>query len=286
MTMPFAAAMLLLATSISPPGADGRLVAAQRDERADLVPVELFTVGVDPRSATPIVLLREPTSGDVVPIWVGDAEARAIALALHGIDVPRPMTHDLMVNLLAELKATVEEVLVHGLDGSTYLGTVRLRLAGEDTLRDVDSRPSDALALALRTGARIRVARAILESSPEFDFIAPAGPEQVVQLLGVTVVSPTPAQRRQYAVGDRMGVLVTQVAGRAQEQGLRPGDLIVEANGRMLREPMDFLERVRATPAGAPVRLVVIRSGAEHEIELPLPDSPPAPDTADERFKV
>jgi bifunctional DNase/RNase len=273
-TWPVVAALLL--ASLGQPPAAGTGAAAQKDPR-DFVQVELSTVGVDPRLGTPIVLLRAPESGDVVPIWVGDAEARAIVLALRGVAVPRPMTHDLMASLLETLQATVEEVLVHDLRDSTYLGTVRLKLHGDATPRDVDSRPSDALALALRTGARILVARKILKNTPDFDFVAPEGPDQIVQLLGIAVVAPTPELRREHDLPNRPGVVVTSIAGRARDQGLRRGDLMVSVNGRPIREPMDFFTAVRAAPAGQEIRIIYFRDRTEQEIELP-PDVPaPSP---------
>ncbi len=146
-------------------------------------------------------------------MWVGAMEAQAIALALHGVVLPRPMTHDLMASLISELRAEVEEVVVTDLRNNTYFGIVRLRVAGEKKIRDVDSRPSDALALALRTGAPIRVARKILAMSPEFDFIAPEGPNQVVQALGMTVVIATPSFRKEFSLGDQRGVVVTSAYG-------------------------------------------------------------------------
>jgi bifunctional DNase/RNase len=218
MTLPAAAVLvLLLLTSYF--GA-GEAVSPVSQNRADddLVAVELSTVGIDRLAGSPIVLLRDPQSGDVVPIWVGLAEAQAIARALHGVEVPRPMTHDLMASLLSEARAEVEEVVVQELRGDTYFGIVRLRLAGQKEIRDVDSRPSDALALALRTDAPIRVARSILVAPPDFDFVAPEGPEQVVQALGVTVVSATPALREEFELPDRAGVVVTHASGHARDK--------------------------------------------------------------------
>lgn len=243
----------------------------------DLVAVELSTVGIDRLANAPIVLLRDPDSGRVVPIWVGLAEAQAIALALHGMAVPRPMTHDLMASLLSATGATVEEVVVHDLRENTYFGTVRLRLPGEEQVRDVDSRPSDAMALALRTGAPIRVARRILAAAPQFDFVAPDGPSQVVQVLGITVVAPTTALREEFAIGERTGVAVASVFGRAREEGLRRGDLIVQVNGQAIREPIDFFAAIRAIPAGTLVRIGYWRGGEEHHIELPADLPPEAP---------
>ena len=158
-------------------------------------------------------MLRDPETGGVLPVWIGAMEAQAIAFALHGVILPRPMTHDLMANLISELRAEVEEVVVTDLRRTTPILPRRLRVDGERKIRDVDSRPSDALALALRTGAPIRVARRILAIAPEFDFIAPEGPNQVVQALGLTVVIPTAALRKEFKLAEQRGVVVTSAAG-------------------------------------------------------------------------
>lgn len=250
-------------------------VQAQRAGGSEFVSVELSTVGLDGRTGTPIVLLRDPESGSVLPIWVGPAEAHAIALALHGVIVPRPMTHDLMASLLSTLRAEVDEVVVHDLRNNTYFGTVRLRVDGDKKLRDVDSRPSDALALALRTGAPIRVARKILSAIPEFDFVAPDGPNQIVQALGVTVVVATPALRKEFRLEDRQGVVVTSAFGLARDKGLRRGDLITEVNGKGVTEPVAFLDAVRAARPRSPVRITYWRNGETRVVELPA-DVPPS----------
>jgi uncharacterized protein len=266
------ALVLLLIAQPSPAAPQGRHAAGA----ADLIPVELATVGLDRNSDAPVVLLREPESGQVVPIWVGPAEAQAILLALHGVQMPRPMTHDLMASLLRELRATVEEVVVHELRGNTFFGGVRLRVQGEERVREVDSRPSDALALALRTEAPIRVARSLLMDPPEFDFVAPEDGVQVVHAAGVTVVATTAELRERFGLPDRPGLVVTHVFGRAREAGLRRGDLIVALNGDVVRMPVDFLEVVRATKPGTTVGLTIWRDGREEQVDLRV-DAPPAP---------
>jgi uncharacterized protein len=267
---PLAAAVLLFCL-----GTHYAVVRAQGSGANDTVPVELSTIGLDGRTGTPIVVLRDPASGGVLPVWIGAAEAQAIALALHGVIMPRPMTHDLMASLISELKAEVEEVVVTDLRNNTYFGMVRLRVAGDRKIRDVDSRPSDALALALRTGAPIRVVRRILAMAPEFEFIAPEGPNQVVQALGMTVVIATPSLRKEFKLGDQRGVVVTSAFGGARDKGLRRGDLITEVNGKAIVEPATFFEAVRAVPPRGQVRITYWRSGETRRIEIPA-DVPPA----------
>lgn len=249
--------------------------APVRAQIPNAVPVELSTIGIDGRTGTPIVVLRDPETGGVLPVWIGAMEAQAIAFALHGVIMPRPMTHDLMANLISELRAEVEEVVVTDLRLNTYFAIVRLRVDGERKIRDVDSRPSDALALALRTGAPIRVARRILAIAPEFDFIAPEGPNQVVQALGMTVVIPTAALRKEFKLADQRGVVVTSAAGAVRDKGVRRGDLVTDVNGKPIADPAAFFAAVRAVPPKGQVRVTYSRDGKTHTIEVPA-DVPPA----------
>jgi uncharacterized protein len=231
-----------------------------------MVPVELATVGMDPAQHSPVVLLREQVSGKIVPIWVGIPEAQAILTIMLGLEMPRPMTHDLLTTVIEELGATVEEVVVHEVQGTTYIGRIRLRVGGDAQIREIDSRPSDALAIAIRTDAPIRVAESLLADPPDFDFLAPEADEQVVRLLGATVVAPTAVLRTRYRLPNRPGLVVVGASGEAAEKGLRRGDLILEVGGSMPREPMDFLNAVRG--ARETVRVRYWRDGEEGEVEL------------------
>lgn len=240
----------------------------------DLVPVELATVGVDPVQSSPVALLRQEGSGQIIPIWIGLPEAQAILRVMLGLETPRPMTHDLLADIVSRLGAVVEEVVVHDIQDATYLGRIRLRL-GEDDHLDIDSRPSDALALAIRTDATIRVAAALLIDPPAFDFLAPEAAQQVVRIMGATVVSPTPALRQRHHLPDTLGLVVVGTSGQAAEKGLRRGDLITEVNGMPVHEPMDFLNA--ALEAIETVRLNVLRDGEAHQLELDPPAAGPGP---------
>ena len=103
----------------------------------------------------PIIILRDEEEKRSLPIWVGIFEANAIALELEKIATPRPMTHDLIRNILEAIEAKVEKVVVNDLRENTFFALIHLRLGDEEIT--VDSRPSDAIALALRVGAPIFV---------------------------------------------------------------------------------------------------------------------------------
>lgn len=239
------------------------------------VPVELTTVGLDPETDSPVVLLRDPQSDRVLPIWVGLPEAQAIARILHGVAMERPMTHDLLADVIRGLGARVLEVRVHDLREDVYHGAVVLQPRGENEPVEIDARPSDALALALRTGASIFVAGRLLESAPEVDFLAPDAAEQVVQTLGLVVVSQTARIREQFELPDRAGVVVSRAFGEARDAGLERGDLILSANGVIPNTPMEFFDAVRGVLPGEPVELRYWRAGAEHAVFLyPRPLDP------------
>ena len=118
---------------------------------------------VDPVTNTPIVILRDTSGNSILPIWVGVYEANAIALEIEKVTTPRPMTHDLMRNLARGLNAVVRKIVVSDLRDDTFYAVIWLEQNGE--LISVDSRPSDALALALRLDCPIYVEEQVLQNS-------------------------------------------------------------------------------------------------------------------------
>jgi bifunctional DNase/RNase len=133
------------------------------------VEIEMSIKGlmVDPITNMPIVVLREVQGERVLPIWVGVFEANAIALKVESVETPRPMTHDLLRSVIEEMGGRVERVVVCELRENTFYATLEVRSA-QGLLR-LDSRPSDAIALALRSGARIFVADDVIRSARTLD---------------------------------------------------------------------------------------------------------------------
>jgi uncharacterized protein len=128
-----------------------------------VVRVLLRAVRVDLQSNTPVLLLQETEGeGRTLPIFIGSPEATAIAYALQGVTMPRPLTHDLMRDLLVALDVTVERVIITELRSSTYFAELHLLRANERTI--VSSRPSDAVAVAVRTESPIFVSDELMEA--------------------------------------------------------------------------------------------------------------------------
>jgi bifunctional DNase/RNase len=123
---------------------------------------------VDPITNTPIVILRDKDGQKVLPIWVGIFEANAIALQIENIATPRPMTHDLLRNVIHDLKAEVLKIVVCDLQENTFYALIYLQMNGGTVA--IDARPSDAIALALRTRAPIFVEDSVIDNAKTVDF--------------------------------------------------------------------------------------------------------------------
>ena len=117
-------------------------------------------LGIDLLTHDPVVILKDMDGAHYLPILIGPFEATAIALALEGAPVPRPLSHDLMRNIIETLEANLEQVIIHDIKDSTFFAKLIIRSDGE--LQEIDSRPSDGIALALRMNAPIYVSDKIV----------------------------------------------------------------------------------------------------------------------------
>src|SRR5207344_1825374 len=122
---------------------------------------------IDPITNMPIIVLRDQEGQRLLPIWVGVFEGNAIALQMEKVQTPRPMTHDLLKNVIDDLNAQVERIVVCELKENTFYATIYLQMGGR--LTAVDARPSDAIALALRARAKIFVEHTVIESAQGFE---------------------------------------------------------------------------------------------------------------------
>lgn len=126
-----------------------------------MIQMEIGGLGFDPKNLSPLVLLKDADEMNFLPIWIGIFEAAAIAMELQGLKPPRPMTHDLLKSTLEKFNATVSRVIINDVKEGTFYANIELE--GKDKNKiTIDSRPSDALALAVRVGAPIFVSENVM----------------------------------------------------------------------------------------------------------------------------
>jgi len=123
----------------------------------------------DPHTNLPIIILRDRDGHHMLPIWMGVFEANAIALQIENVASPRPMTHDLLKNVIEDLNADIKKIVVHDLKDNTFYALLYLEVNGETVA--IDARPSDAIALALRASAPIFIDKKVIENAKQMDFV-------------------------------------------------------------------------------------------------------------------
>ena len=200
--------------------------------------VEVREVLLDRRNDQPVLLLREKNGGRLLPIWIGPAEAGAIYMALEEATPHRPMTHDLIRNLLRGLEAKVLRVVITEVKGGTYYARIDMEMGGKRF--SVDSRPSDAVALALRMKSSIYVNPVVMQGG--FRMRREYTHPEKLRLILQKLTSPL---ARFFGGGAATGLLVSdvQAGSPAARAGVRRGDVIFEAGGKKM-EAVDFFEKI------------------------------------------
>ncbi len=235
--------------------------ACSRPESTE-VEVDVRSVGLDSASHAPVVLLQDKDRRTGLPIWIGPAEAQAIAMELEGVRPPRPMTHDLMKDLLVQSGVEVRRVVIGKIEDRTYFARIHLRAGRGDV--EVDSRPSDAIALAVRLEKPIFVARALMAGETAIDIEQAFGAESV-DARGLTVQSLSAELAEVLEIHSASGVLVSGVAEGVQ--GVRRGDIVTAVNGVEVRGPGHFAQTIASLGAKI-ARLRVERDGRRFEVDL------------------
>ena len=249
-------------------------LSAQATSQSEWLEVEVATVGVDLTTGAPLALVHEGWE-ELLPIWIGTNEAEAILRVLQNEPFIRPLTHDLMASILGTLEVELAEVRIHDMREGTYIGSLHLREAGRDELKEVDARPSDGLALAVRTGARIRVARRLLSGVPEVDFVSTERQRTIARIRSVTVAEPGSEDRSTYGIpAEAAGVVVLHLGVGMANRGLRPGDLITAVNGSSVTTALEFIHALGRVPDATAVPVEVIRDGEVQDVQIPARRGP------------
>jgi uncharacterized protein len=239
--------------------------ATSRAREEEPIQVEVQGVGFDPTLNSPVVLLQNKDKSKAIPIWVGVPEAQAIHLQLEGAVLPRPMTHDLMKTIIEQVGVEFEKVVVSELKNSTYYAHIHLVQKG--TPLDIDSRPSDAIALALRFHRPIYVAKALFDASQPAEVASVTESEASTTISGVTIQNLTTELAAHFDLPEHGGVLVASAESRAGEDSLRRGDVITAVEGEAVHDVAEFRHQLNKEQ-GATVTLRVQRDGREQRVDF------------------
>lgn len=233
------------------------------------VEARVKTMLIDPNSQTPVVVLETVADKKPLPIWIDVPEARAIALELEHVSLPRPLTHDLIRNILQSVGATLQRVTITELRNNTYFAN--LSLATKEKVIHIDSRPSDAIAVALRMKAPIFVSTQVLAKSKPLP--GPTGrAEQNQKKLGFQAQDLTAELAKLFDSQQQKGVLVTDVAtgGAATRAGLQRGDIITKANEQAISSTIELESAIQAAKSPQ-LKIEVIKKGKPTTIVIDLP---------------
>jgi bifunctional DNase/RNase len=215
---------------------------------------------LDPQNKAPVVILESVKDQKVVPIWIDIPEARSIALELEQVVTPRPLTHDLIRNIFQGLGVTLQSVTITELKNSTYFANLTLK--HKDREFQVDSRPSDAIAIALRMKAPIYASSQVVakaqQSSP-----AEENKGHLRKTMGIHIQDLTSDLASLFALPVSHGVLVSDVdAGSpGAKAGLQRGDVILRVNDRPLRRSAELESVLKAVKKPAQVNVEILRDG-------------------------
>jgi uncharacterized protein len=232
------------------------------------VRVEVTDVGMDRQSGSHFVVLEDESHRRQLPIMIGDSEAQAILLALHGFKPPRPLTQDLLRTIIQKTGNHLDRVLISGLHNEIYYAKIFLD-GGKYT---VDSRPSDAIALAMGAGAPIYVNEKLLALSSVEPMPGPPVPlPRNERGLGLTVQELTPEIAAYFKLPPKSGLLVATVDRNASLAGVKSGDIVTRIEGRPVSRLADFTRELSTRKPGAAVTLTIKRAGAERSVVLKAP---------------
>ena len=226
------------------------------------------TVALDPNSQLPVVILESLADKNLLPIWVDIAEARAIALELEQVKPPRPLTHDLLRNILNRLGATLQRVVITDLRNGTYYALLHLRSKDQDL--QIDARPSDAMALALKMNAPVFVASEVFAKAKAVP--ASRRAEETRLKLGVESQDLTPELAALFNVGVPSGIVVAAVAAAspAALAGIERGDIITGANASAIKSTGDLEILMATIKAPAKMTLQIIKKGKPVTVHIEL----------------
>lgn len=235
-----------------------------------IVEVRIKKILLDPSSKSPVVVLESLKEHKFIPIWIGKAEATSIALELEHVRVLRPNTHDLIRNIVEGLGAKLHRITITDLRNNTYFATITLKLKDQEF--QIDSRPSDAIAVALRMSAPIYAAIGVLAKAGRLpdSLLTPNGARKI---FGFHIQNLTEELASFFDLKVKGGVLVAHVEldGAASKAGFQRGDVITNINGKTIHNVGELESLIKGMKRPLRLRMQIRRKGKPETVVLLLP---------------
>ena len=240
------------------------LVCTSKEKAPAFLEVEVKGVRMDAIGQAPVVILADKEGKKVLPIWIGLSEAGAIGRELQNIPSQRPMTHDLLYSILGQLGAKVKEVRIVDLRESTYFSKIYL-VANKETI-EIDARPSDAIAVALKAKSPIYVSAVLFDQQ---GIALPQG-RSLGERYGIRVQELTASLASHFAFKGQKGVLVAEVLPEspASVSGIKAGDIVTKVDLREVGTVQEFQEAIDAAQPGESIRIQIFRDRKSEEVRL------------------
>lgn len=240
------------------------LVAISKEIPPPFVEMEVKGVKLDAMGTNPVVFLVDKEGKKALPIWIGLLEANAIDKELRNNASPRPMTHDLLYSILVQAQLKVKEIRIVDLKDNTYYATLFLRL--NKSVVEVDSRPSDAIVIALKSKTPIYVSTKILDEQG----IALTQKSSFGERFGIRIQELTPALASSFSFKGKKGVLVAEVlpGSVSESSGIKAGDIITKVDSKEVGTIQQFEEMFDTARPGDSLKVLLFRDNQFKEVNL------------------
>ena len=249
-------AVFLISPFLVGQGTEAKITSPPIQLQKDLLEVKVYGFVVDPSSMQPVVLLVDPSGELVMPIWIGQNEAAVIQGELQGTKPPRPTTHDLLERVIQRINGTVRRVIITQEKEGIYYAI--LVLERDRALLELDARPSDSIAMALKFKAPIFISRSLFKEKA----VLLREQKNVEDSYGLTVQELTPVLAESFSFSTGKGILVSDVreGSRAEKDGIQRGDILVEIAEQKI-EDVASLRSALAKMQG-PAKVKIFRKGS------------------------
>ena len=251
----WALAVICMAFSLLPSEIPAKQSAAAAPASQKLIPVKVQRLIIDPTSNQPVVFLTDLQEERALLVWIGPCEANAMNAELEGTKPPRPQTHDLLQEVIHQMRGKVQKIVItHSKDGIYYANLV---LEREGTVMEIDARPSDSMVLAQKAKAPIFVARKLFQEMS----VALKEEKAVEDQYGLTAQELTSSLAQSFSFKSTRGVLVSDVrtGSPAEKDGLQRGDIIAEIGGETIADVKSL--KTALNKIKGPVKGRVFRKG-------------------------